>query len=301
MKPARVQWFAERIASDARHFQIAFLSVFVIVGVYWFQFDVRPLYALAMLGTAQLVQAVCTRLTGAPFDPRSPLISGLSLCLLFRTNSIVHAVAAAGIAIASKYLVRWNGKHVFNPTNIAIVGLVLLTPSAWVSSGQWGSEAWIAFLLAALGGMVCYRAARSDIALAVLVFHAAVLFGRALWLGDPLSIPLHQMQNGTLLVFAFFMISDPKTTPNSRLGRFVYAGLVVAFAAWVQFGLFRPNGLLYGLALLSPIVPVLDALVPGRRFEWHQPADRKVRSSKGDRYEQHLPSGAGLPVPGTAH
>ena len=62
------------------------------------------------------------------------------------------------------------------------------------------------------------------------VAYGLLLIGRALWLGDPLSIPLHQLQNGALLIFAFFMISDPKTTPNTarwpnRFGALVAASL----------------------------------------------------------------------------
>ena len=301
MSPYDIGRVVRRFASDARHFQIVFLGVFVSVGVVWYGFDVPFTHAIGMGIAAQATQLVCARLFDVRFDPRSPFISTLSLCLLLRTNTLWLAVAAAVIAIASKFLVRWQGKHVFNPTNIAIVVLVLFTDAAWVSSGQWGSEVWIAFLLAALGGMVSYRAMRSDIALAVLAVHSAVLFGRAMWLGDPWAIPLHQLQNGTLLVFAFFMISDPKTTPNARAGRMIYAALVVSFGAWVQFGLFRPNGLLYGLAILSPVVPILDRLLPGGRFEWKPGANEGVRKLKGDRYEHGVPSGADLPVPDAAH
>lgn len=288
--------------ADPRHFQITFLTLFIAVGVWKFGFDIQPMNAAAAAATALATQVFFGRLSGVPrFDPRSPIISALSLCLLLRTDSVQLMAMAAAVAIASKFLVRWNGKHIFNPTNIAIVTLIVSTPSAWVSSGQWGSEAWIAFLLVALGGLVSYRAMRSDIALAVLGFHATVLFGRALWLGDPMSIPIHQMQNGTLLVFAFFMISDPRTTPDARAARVVYALFVVLLAAWVQFSLFRPNGLLFALAALSPTVPMLDRLLPARRFEWHKPADGAVRKTKGEHDENEVRSGAGLPVPGAVH
>src|SRR6185436_14694879 len=104
-------------------------------------------------------QAVCTRLWHLPaFDPRSALISGLSLCLLLRTSSLLLAVAAAVLTIAGKLVLRWRGKHVFNPTNFGIVALLLLTDRVWVSPGQWGSVAFFAFLMACLGGLVVHRA-----------------------------------------------------------------------------------------------------------------------------------------------
>ena len=59
------------------------------------------------------------------------------------------------------------------------------------------------------------------------------------------------------------MISDPKTTPDSRAGRVLFAALV-AFGAWyVQFRLFRTNGLLWSLAAWSTVVPLIDRLLPG--------------------------------------
>src|SRR5947207_12636325 len=75
-------------------------------------------------------------------------------------------------------------------------------------------------------------------------------------------------QIGALLLFAFFMISDPKTTPNSRAGRILFAALVAFGAAYVQFKLFRTNGLLWSLALCSMAVPLIDRLLPGGRYHW---------------------------------
>jgi hypothetical protein len=69
-------------------------------------------------------------------------------------------------------------------------------------------------------------------------------------------------------LFSFFMISDPRTTPDSRAGRLVFAALVAAGAAFVPFVLYRTNGLLWSLALLSPLVPLIDRLLPGRRHAW---------------------------------
>ena len=195
---------------------------------------------------------------------RSALISGLSLCLLLRTNRPELAVLAAVLTIAGKFLIRFRGKHLFNPTNGGLVAMLLLTDQVWVSPGQWGSAAFFAFLMACLGGMVVKRASRSDVTYAFIVFYGALLFGRSLYLGEPLAIPLHRLESGALLLFTFFMISDPKTTPDSRAGRVLFAALV-AFGAWyVQFRMFRTNGLLWSLAACSLSVPLIDWLLPGR-------------------------------------
>src|SRR6185295_10000294 len=89
-------------------------------------------------------------------------------------------------------------------------------------------------------------------------------------LGEPLAIPLHRLESGALLLFTFFMISDPKTTPDSRAGRLLFGGLVAAGAWYVQFRLFRTNGLLWSLAACSLVVPLIDWLLPGSRYQWRR-------------------------------
>jgi enediyne biosynthesis protein E5 len=253
---------------DPRVYQIASLAGLLAYGVLGLDFDVPASRAAVLVGTALLAQLVFSRARGLRFEARSAAISGLSLCLLLRTDSLLLAAAAAFAAVASKFLVRWNGKHVFNPTNFGLVALMAATDRVWVSPGQWGSVAFFAFLTACLGGLVVNRAARSDVTGAFLASYVAMLFGRALWLGDPVAIPLHQLQSGALLIFAFFMISDPKTTPDSRAGRIAFALLVTAGAGWVRFGLFRTNGLLWSLAACALAVPLIDRLLPGRRYAW---------------------------------
>ena len=258
---------------DPRLYQILMLSCLLVYGVIRLDLEVRPGRAVLLLGLALLTQYACTRAWRLPaFDPRSALISGLSLCLLLRTNSAWLAVLAAVVTIASKFVLRFRGKHLFNPTNFGIVALMLATGQVWVSPGQWGNAAFFGFLMACLGGLVVNRAARSDVTYAFLAFYLAVLFGRALWLGQPMTIPLHQLQSGAFLLFTFFMISDPKTTPDSRAGRILFALLVALGAGFVHFVLYRPNGLLLSLAFFSLLVPLIDLLLPGQRYIWRRDA-----------------------------
>ncbi len=257
---------------DPRHYQIAVLASLLLYGVTRLDLEVRPLHAAGALAAALGAQWAATRLWRLPaFDPRSALISGLSLCLLLRTNLLALALAAAAVTILSKFALRVRGKHLWNPTNFGIVATMLATGKVWVSPGQWGNAAFFAFLLACLGGLVVNRAARSDVTYAFLGAYLAILFGRALWLGQPLAIPLHQLGNGAFLIFTFFMISDPKTTPDSRAGRILFAALVALGAGFVTFVLYRPNGLLLSLFFLAPVVPLLDLLLPGRRYAWSAP------------------------------
>ncbi|NOS76861.1 MAG: hypothetical protein HOP35_02840 [Nitrospira sp.] len=256
---------------DPRLYQIASLSTLLLYGLIWLHFDISVIQIAVTLGAALLTQYAGTRFYNLPaFDPKSPLISALSLCLLLRTDHLKVAALAAVVAIGSKFVIRWKDKHVFNPTNLALV-VMIAGGLGWMSPGQWGQVAWFGFLIACLGSLVVTRAARADVTLAFLSFYVGLLFARALWLGDPLTIPLHQIESGALLIFAFFMISDPKTTPDSRAGRIIYALIVTLTALYVQFGFFRPNGPLWGLIVCAPFVPLIDWLLPAVRYDWSRP------------------------------
>lgn len=255
---------------DPRYYQLAVLGLLLLYGIFVLRFDVTWPRAAVVLATVLATQFFLGKIRHLPeFDPRSALISGLSLCLLLRTNFLWVAVLAAVVTIASKFLIRWKGKHFFNPTNLGIVLMLILFPAhVWVSSGQWGSVAFAAFFMLGMGSLVVYKSRRSDITIAFLVFWGAVLFGRSWMLGEPMTIPWHRLQNGAILLFAFHMISDPKTTPDSRAGRVVFAALVAAGAWYVQFKLFHTNALLWSLAGCHLLVPVIDKLLPGNRFDW---------------------------------
>ena len=261
--------------ADPRLYQIGTLASLLVYGIGWLDFDITVVRVVLLLTTVLATQWTCDRLAGSrsPFgsSARSALISGLSLCLLLRTNRADLAALAAIVTIAGKFLIRVGGKHVFNPTNGGIVAMLLMTNRVWVSPGQWGAPAFFAFLLACAGSLVVTRAARSDVTYAFIACYGALLFGRSLYLGEPLAIPLHRLESGALLLFTFFMISDPKTTPDSRAGRVLFAALVAVGAWYVQFRLFRTNGLLWSLAACSVLVPIIDRLAPGARYAWTSP------------------------------
>jgi Na+-transporting NADH:ubiquinone oxidoreductase subunit NqrB len=255
--------------SDARHFQVAALSILLAINFVWIDFGAKPLYSALAIASALATQAVCSWLFGVTrIDLRSPLITGLSLSLLLRADEPWLPAIAGVIAIASKFVLRIDGKHVWNPAGFAIVALLLTSNGVWISPGQWGDGVWLVSLVGFLAIVVLHASQRSDIALFFLASHGALLAARALWLGDPLAIPLHQLQSGSLLIFAFFMISDPRTTPDSRLGRFVFAFGVALVAHYLAFFMQMRPALYVALVALSPLTLLLDRLIPAHRFEW---------------------------------
>jgi Na+-transporting NADH:ubiquinone oxidoreductase subunit NqrB len=260
--------------SDARHAQILALSTLLIYNFGWLDFGARPLNSACAIGGALAMQVVCSRWLGLPIDLRSPLITGLSLSLLLRADDAWLPAAAGALAILSKFALRLDGKHVFNPAGFAIVALLLATNHVWISPGQWGAALWFAALVSFLAILVLQAARRADIALFFLASHAAFLLARAAWLGDPWAIPLHQMQSGSLLIFAFFMISDPRTSPDSRVGRLAFALAVAALGHWLAFFMQMRPALYIALIALSPLTILLDRIMPAKRFAWTAPAQQ---------------------------
>jgi len=265
MQRLRVQ----RSWSDARHYQIAALAALLVYNLGWLDFGARPLNSALAIAATLATQALWAwRLGLSHVDLRSPLITGLSLSLLLRADEPWWHALAGMIAISSKFVLRIEGKHIFNPAGLAIVALLLSSAPVWISPGQWGSSVWFAAFLCFFAIMVLQAAQRSDIAIFFLTSHATLLLARALWLGDPLAIPLHQLQSGSLLIFAFFMISDPRTTPDSRIGRLIFAVAVAGAAHWLAFFMQMRPALYVALIALSPLTLLLDRILPAERFAW---------------------------------
>jgi Na+-transporting NADH:ubiquinone oxidoreductase subunit NqrB len=259
--------------ADARHLQIAALAVLLAVNFLFVDFGAKPLASALAVAAALATQTACAWWFGLKqLDLRSPLITGLSLSLLLRADEPSLHAAAGALAILSKFVLRRGGKHVFNPAGFAIVALLVLSDHVWISPGQWGTSIWFAALAAFCAILVLRAARRADIAIFFLASHAALLLARAWWLGDPLAIPLHQLQSGSLLIFAFFMISDPRTSPDARLGRFIFAFAVALAAYWLAFSMQTRPALYVALIALSPFTILIDRILPAQRFSWAAPA-----------------------------
>src|SRR5262245_7733221 len=159
------RWLPRDLWSDARHYQIAALSTLLVFNLGWLDFGARPLNSALAIASTLATQALCTWWFALPkFDPRSPLITGLSLSLLLRTEDPWLFALAGAIAIGSKFVLRIDGKHIWNPAGFAIVVLLFTTNGVWISPGQWGSAVWFAALLCFFAILVLHAARRSDVA-----------------------------------------------------------------------------------------------------------------------------------------
>jgi len=291
---------AWRPPRDARVFQIAFQAMLLTLGVLSRDFALDPRQMALAFAAGLLTQRLWLRALGLEHKGSlSALITCLGVSLLLRTDTLwVHPLAAA-LAISSKFVLRAKGRHVFNPANLGVIGALVLLPGTWVSAGQWGNDIALATWFVALGALVTERARRADIAWIFVGSWLALLAACVVWLGQPWGILVHSLANGGLLLFAFFMISDPMTIPKRRAARAGYAILVAVLAFAWQFALFRTNAPLWALFLASPLVPFIDRCWPAPSFAWRTDADasaplRKlsfVRTRAGGRSDPASPRG----------
>ncbi len=258
-------------ASDARFYQIVFQIALLTAGVLLRDFSLRPMQVALAIGGGLATQAYFLRRMGRwTTGFKSAVITCLGVSLLVRADNFwVHPLVAA-LAMASKFILRIHGKHIFNPANLGAMLAILFFPGAWISPGQWGQEIALSGWLIILGSVVVFRAHRSDISWAFLGVYLGLVALRVVWLGQPWPVWFHRFQDGGLLLFAFFMISDPMTIPNHRVGRILHAMVTAGVAFVWQFVFFKINGLLWALFLTSPFVPLWDIVWPAQKFQWRK-------------------------------
>jgi Na+-transporting NADH:ubiquinone oxidoreductase subunit NqrB len=266
---------------DPRYFQISFQLLLLLYGNFWLDWTHAPRYYLIYVA-ASVFFFLMAELAWGVFKKQIPpllqrlhagwpsvVISSLGLCLLLRTHRWEIAVLASGITVWSKYLIRFDGRHVFNPSAIGIAATIILTGQAWFSPGQWGSGAMIFFLVVLTGLTLVSRVHRAGIGLVFLGTFLSLLFARQrLYLHWPLDFFLHSVSTGSLLVFSFFMITDPKTIPDCSLPRIIWAIVVAALAFYLATFRFVQGAPLWALVLLQPLVPLLNRIFQGMAFRW---------------------------------
>lgn len=167
--------------------------------------------------------------------PTSAWVSGLILALVMNPDGPFWlAIAAPILASASKHLLRFGRKHVFNPAAFALVLSGGLFPSASVVS--WWGTSWgtIPLALIAVSGMVTiFRVKRWK---TWLTFFPLFIIGGSLLLSlvspiDHASLPSslrRTLLDGTIWFFSTVMLIEPVTTAYQPLGVRTWFGAGVA-------------------------------------------------------------------------
>jgi Na+-transporting NADH:ubiquinone oxidoreductase subunit NqrB len=257
-------------ARDPRYFQILYLGSFLLYGISYLGWDSNTPIYVAIFSTAILTQIAFTRFTSKKYSSvKSALITALGLSLLLKVGTIEVAVLASSVAIATKFLVRIKNKHIFNPANIGIIVALLFTNEAWVSPGQWGSSVLMWFFVGAAGLMMILKVGRMDTSFTfLLVFGGLLFFRQVVYLGWEPTVWLHQMSNGTLLLFTFFMITDPMTTPNHKRARILWS-MSLAVALFIASNFFYvQTAAVWILFAISPFTPLFDKIFVAKKYEW---------------------------------
>ncbi|MGC4100660.1 RnfABCDGE type electron transport complex subunit D [Ferruginibacter sp.] len=285
--------FITSFFKDARYFQVLFQCSFLSYGIFYLGWNAEWALYFTYLSVS-IVTQLCAEIILSRIKSKSlpstvkikngipsAIISSMGLCLLLKTNSLPVAALAAFISIASKYIIRIRGKHIFNPSALGIVAAVLLTGKAWISPGQWGSNAVLFFAVICLGFIVTTRVQKLDTSLAFLLTFGGLLFIRQIvYLGWPLDFFVQSISTGSLLLFSFFMITDPKTTPNHKVARIIWSMLVAAVAFYLATFKFISTAPVWVLVYMQPLVPLFDWLFKAKQFSWKSTASFTEKETK---------------------
>nr|MDP9020198.1 RnfABCDGE type electron transport complex subunit D [Actinomycetota bacterium] len=269
-----------------------------VLGQAVLEFKVSIVQILVTIAVGALVEAAVTLHRHRVLAwPASGILTGSGVAFILRASGTEHGdwwsvngihffVIAVLLSLLSKYLVRPGGRHLFNPSNVGLVWALLVIGPAYVFPQYlwWGPSevaVAVAYGLILLGALFIVRRVRMvPMVLAFLVPYVSLvglfaLSGRsflAIWHDGPVS-GLAYWQTVALspevLVFVFFMMSDPQTAPKSRVGRIVYGSATALVATGLLY--FQPTEFGIKLAILSSLtvscaaVPLIEKLA--RRME----------------------------------
>jgi hypothetical protein len=261
-----------------------------------FRLSVPQLLA-AMLTCAVIEVALTFRQSKSFVWPASAMLTGSGVALILRvvgtppddrwtTYGWYVFAAVAGLSLLTKYVIRYRGSHVFNPSNVGLVAAFLVLGSSrvepldfwWAPLNGWMIAAYAVIIV---GGLLITRrlhllalAAAFWIALAagVGILAASGHCMTANWAFAPVcGVDFWRVivASPEVLIFLFFMITDPKTIPAGNVARVAF-GLLVAVASTLllapqtdEFG--TKVGLLAGLVVVCAGRPILERLFPEPR------------------------------------
>jgi enediyne biosynthesis protein E5 len=161
----------------------------------------------------------------------SAYISGISVGILVRSPAVWPYLVCAVVSIMSKYVLRVNNRHIWNPSNFGISVLVFLAPEAAATlSIQWGNYLLPMVAIWILGSVIIARLKRFHITGTYVACFIALAFVRSWITGSPWQSEVAPLTGPMYQLFIFFMITDPKTTVRSKK----WQAIVVAIVAVVE-------------------------------------------------------------------
>ncbi|HNO23963.1 MAG TPA: RnfABCDGE type electron transport complex subunit D [Leptospiraceae bacterium] len=260
----------EFIFSDPRKTQIILMGTLLMLGAFARDFSIRLEQVLLTFASGILTQMFFLRVFKIKERGYlSAVITCLGISLLYRNHSLWVHPAVTCTVMSAKFLLRVRGKHIFNPGMLAVILGIKLFPGGWVSPAQWGDDLSVVLILTGFGFWVSRRARIQDIAASFIFSYMFFLLYRTFYYGYSFSVFLHQISNGSLILFTFFMITDPRTAPDSGKARILHGFLVALLAYNLQFALYMKTSLIWSLFFLSFLVPLWDRIFKGSQYIWN--------------------------------
>lgn len=240
------------------------------------------------LGVCTASELVLSRLVRGRFgNVQSAYITGISLALLIKPRGdLLWPFALGGfLAIASKYVLVYRGRHLWNPSNFAISLLQVAAPaSVAILSHQWGNELATNAVIWCFGLLIAARVGMLHVTLAYVISFLVLAVARVLIVGGPLVAEIAPLTGPMYQLFIFFMITDPKTTVSTRRGRMIVAAAVAVTEAVIRLA---GDYHVAALALLYPAPPILALAIVGPIGNWielyHRPPSPEGRGGQGVR------------------
>ncbi|MEP7142015.1 MAG: hypothetical protein ABI707_04045 [Ferruginibacter sp.] len=249
-------------AWDKRYFQYippAFITLILLVGQITFGILDNYVNIVLSIGTSLLTEIVLARwVLGTSKNLASAYITGISVGILIRSNMIWPYIVAALLSIMSKYVLKYRGRHLWNPSNFGVSWMLFMC-SANVAglSIQWGNNLLPMVVIWFLGLFIVNRAKRLHVTLTYVTSFIILAYIRSLLEGDAFLAELAPLTGPMYQLFIFFMITDPPTSVSGKKGRM----LVVILVAVVEF-ILRLNAFIYApfyaLFLVGPVAKFID-------------------------------------------
>lgn len=197
----------------------------------------------------------------------SAYITGISVGILVRSPFLWPYVLASLISIATKYVLRFRGRHLWNPSNFGVSAVLFLAPATVsVLSIQWGNAIWPMVVIWLLGTVIVWRVGRLHISATYVASFLLLSWVRSAATGTPWLAAVAPVTGPMYQLFIFFMVTDPKTTVRSKRGQV----LVVFLVALVEMGL-RLNEVVYApfyaLFIVGPLALLVETWLESRGRE----------------------------------
>ncbi len=251
---------------DKRYLAPILVTIVLLVGQLTFAFLESWSRTVLAIATAMGVEIVLARLFSGTWPHlASSYISGISVGMLVRSPAIWPYALCSAISITSKYVLRVDGRHIWNPSNFGIVAmLVLAADSVAGLSVQWGNNLLPVVVVWCFGSVIIYSLGRLHITATYVASFLAFAFVRSVVTGHPFLSEAAPITGPMYQLFIFFMITDPKTTVRSFRGQCLVAFLVAVVEAVFRLLQFV-HAPYYSLFIVGPVANLVEIAMQRRR------------------------------------